>query len=95
MDIYDFGKGLIVEAGSFIEKRMLESFHIDSKSNPNDLVTDVDKETENFIYNQILEHFPEHRIVGEEGHGEDINDDEGVILDCRSDRRHFKFRSSS
>ena len=29
MDIYDFGKGLIVEAGSFIEKRMLESFHID------------------------------------------------------------------
>ncbi|WP_026867501.1 inositol monophosphatase family protein [Jeotgalicoccus marinus] len=79
MDIYDFGKGLIVEAGSFIEKRMLESFHIDSKSNPNDLVTDVDKETENFIYNQILENFPEHRIVGEEGHGEDINDDEGVV----------------
>lgn len=79
MDIYNFGKDLIVEAGSFIEKRMLESFHIDSKSNPNDLVTDVDKETETFIYNKITEQFPDHRIVGEEGHGGNIHDDKGVI----------------
>ena len=79
MDIYNFGKELIVEAGRFIETRMTQNFQIDSKSNPNDLVTDVDKETEQFLYARILERFPEHRIIGEEGHGENISDTDGVI----------------
>lgn len=79
MEIYNFGKELIVEAGKFIETRMTQEFKVDSKSNPNDLVTDVDKETEQFLYTKILERFPEHRIIGEEGHGENINDTEGVI----------------
>lgn len=79
MDIYNFGKDLIVEAGKFIEMRMTTEFKIDSKSNPNDLVTDVDRETEQFLYSAIHERFPEHRIIGEEGHGENIKDTAGVI----------------
>lgn len=79
MDIYNFGKELIVEAGKFIETRMTQEFQVDSKSNPNDLVTDVDKETEQLLYTRILERFPEHRIIGEEGHGENIKDTDGVI----------------
>lgn len=79
MEIYNFSKELIVEAGKFIETRMTQEFQVDSKSNPNDLVTDVDKETEQLLYTRILERFPEHRIIGEEGHGENIKDTDGVI----------------
>src|SRR5690625_4859404 len=79
MEIYNFGKELIVEAGKFIEKRMTQEFQVDSKSNPDDLVTDVDRETEQFLYTKILERFPEHRILGEEGHGMDIKDTKGVL----------------
>ena len=79
MDIYNFGKELIVEAGKFIEMRMTQEFEVDSKSNPNDLVTDVDRETEQFLYTKILERFPDHLIIGEEGHGQNIKDTKGVI----------------
>lgn len=79
MDIYNFGKELIVKAGQFVETRMTKEFKVDSKSNPNDLVTDVDKETEQFLYTEIQEKFPDHRIIGEEGHGENITDTKGVI----------------
>lgn len=79
MEIYNFGKELIVEAGKFIEKRMTQEFQVDSKSNPDDLVTDVDRETEQFLYTKILERFPDHRILGEEGQGQDIKDTKGVL----------------
>ncbi|CAD2079465.1 inositol monophosphatase family protein [Jeotgalicoccus meleagridis] len=79
MDIYNFAKDLIVEAGQFIEKRMLESFHVDSKSNPDDLVTDVDRETEQFLSQRISEQYPTHRIIGEEGQGHDVHDNKGVL----------------
>lgn len=79
MEIYEFGKELISEAGDFIRGRMLEDFRVDAKLNPNDLVTDVDHETEAFIYERILEHWPEHRIIGEEGHGTDVEDTRGVL----------------
>src|SRR5699024_7660325 len=74
MEIYKFAQEAILEAGKFIRKRMTEEFNINSKQNPNDLVTDVDKETESFLNNKIKEGYPEHRIVGEEGHGRDITD---------------------
>ncbi|WP_411843966.1 inositol monophosphatase family protein [Salinicoccus sp. HZC-1] len=79
MEIYEFGKHLINDAGAFVRKRMLQDFKIDAKMDPNDLVTDVDHETEAFIYDRILEKYPNHRIIGEEGHGTDINDTEGVL----------------
>jgi len=79
MEIYEFGKELINEAGDFIRKRMLEDFRVDAKLNPNDLVTDVDHETEAFIYDRILERWPDHRIIGEEGHGTDVEDTCGIL----------------
>lgn len=79
MEIYEFGKHLINDAGAFIRKRMLQDFKVDSKLNPNDLVTDVDHETEAFIYERILERYPDHRIIGEEGHGTDVEDTDGVL----------------
>ncbi len=79
MEIYEFAKHLINDAGEFIQKRMIQDFKIDAKSNPNDLVTDVDDETEAFIYERILAQYPDHRIIGEEGHGTDIQDTKGVL----------------
>jgi myo-inositol-1(or 4)-monophosphatase len=79
MEIYKFAQETILEAGRFIRRRMREEFNINSKQNPNDLVTDVDKETESFLNDTIRKRYPEHRIVGEEGHGRDITDTEGVL----------------
>ena len=83
MDIYNFGKELIVKAGQFVETRMTKEFKVDSKSNPNDLVTDVDKETEQFLYTEIQEKFPDHRIIGEEVTAKILLIQKGY-LDCRS-----------
>lgn len=40
---------------------------ITTKSNVSDLVTRVDKESEDFIVKTILERYPDHKILGEEG----------------------------
>lgn len=79
MEIYKFAQETILDAGKFIRQRMMEEFNINSKQNPNDLVTDVDKETEVFLNDKIKERYPDHRILGEEGHGRDIVDTEGVL----------------
>ncbi|WP_018662948.1 inositol monophosphatase family protein [Heyndrickxia acidiproducens] len=69
----------IREAGD----RIIESFEsplvIETKSDRNDLVTNIDKETEQFLIRKIRTTFPEHRILGEEGFGEEIKDAGGVI----------------
>ena len=49
------------------------------KSNPNDLVTNVDKATEDFIFDTILETYPNHQVLGEEGHGHDIDTSKGTV----------------
>lgn len=66
-----------------VRENILDSFNhtlnIQTKSDRNDLVTNIDKETELFLVNNIMKHFPNHRIVGEEGHGKDINQEDGII----------------
>ena len=47
MALYDFARGLILEAGNKVRLMMQEELDIKTKSNPNDLVTNVDKATEN------------------------------------------------
>ena len=53
MSLYDFAKGLVLEAGNKVRIMMKEELNIETKSNPNDLVTNVDKATENYIYDAI------------------------------------------
>ena len=45
MSLYDFAKGLVLEAGNKVRIMMKEELNIETKSNPNDLVTNVDKAT--------------------------------------------------
>ncbi|MDI9231185.1 inositol monophosphatase family protein [Staphylococcus caprae] len=79
MALYDFAKGIILEAGNKVRHWMKEDLDIETKSNPNDLVTNVDKATENFLYETIHHNYPDHRVIGEEGHGHELTDTNGVI----------------
>lgn len=79
MEIYNFAYELIKEAGKNIRNAIDDEIQIETKSNPNDLVTNIDKETENWLFENILKKYPEHKILGEEGHGRDIEDTDGVI----------------
>ncbi|ANU10431.1 inositol monophosphatase [Planococcus antarcticus DSM 14505] len=72
-------KSLIKEAGHRIRNSFLTDITIESKSNANDLVTNMDKEIEQFFIGRIRRDFPGHRIFGEEGFGDDIQSSEGVI----------------
>lgn len=74
-----FSLELIKEAGQKIEKSFEKTLNIQTKSNRNDLVTDIDKETERFFISRINEKFPEHRILGEEGSGDDLVELSGIV----------------
>ncbi|MDO5375865.1 MAG: inositol monophosphatase family protein [Staphylococcus rostri] len=78
MHLYDYAKGLVLEAGNNLRQWMTEALEIETKSNPNDLVTNVDKAVEQFLVDQITTTYPQHQIIGEEGHGHDVAALEGI-----------------
>ncbi|MFE8703696.1 inositol monophosphatase family protein [Cytobacillus sp. FJAT-54145] len=69
----------IKEAGDRINNSFEKTLHIETKSNANDLVTDIDKATEKFFISKINEKFPDHKILGEEGFGDELNELTGVV----------------
>ncbi|ULG75008.1 inositol monophosphatase family protein [Macrococcus brunensis] len=79
MSIYQFAKSIALLAGQRIREELSQEIIIETKSNPNDLVTNMDKATEAFLVSQINEQYPDHRIIGEEGHGQDVTDTEGYL----------------
>lgn len=78
-----YAKSLIKEAAHKIRVSFFNQIHIDSKSNANDLVTNIDKEIEQFFISRIKQDFPDHQILGEEGFGDEVETLAGVtwILD--------------
>jgi myo-inositol-1(or 4)-monophosphatase len=64
-------------------KLILASFsntlQIQTKSDRNDLVTNIDKDTEQFFIKKIRNAFPDHHILGEEGYGENLQNTEGIV----------------
>ncbi|MBM7692419.1 myo-inositol-1(or 4)-monophosphatase [Peribacillus deserti] len=78
-EIDTYAKQWIKEAG----KRIRDSFDleltVETKSNANDLVTNMDRATEEFFYEKVNKQFPDHRILGEEGIGSEITDLKGVV----------------
>ncbi|SDN23771.1 inositol monophosphatase family protein [Alkalicoccus daliensis] len=78
-ELKDTAVRYVEEAGIYIKEEMKKSYHIDTKANKNDLVTDVDKNVE-LLFKEKIEHdFPEHRLMGEEGSFEDIKDLDGIV----------------
>ncbi|MGX6442096.1 inositol monophosphatase family protein [Neobacillus sp. K501] len=72
-------KQWVIEAGEKIRSSFHQTLNIQTKSNPNDLVTNIDKEIEQFFINKIRTTFPAHKILGEEGLGDELEDLDGIV----------------
>ncbi|HET7629538.1 MAG TPA: inositol monophosphatase family protein [Bacillales bacterium] len=72
-------KAWMKEAAERIRKSFKKRIRIGYKANPDDLVTEMDRETEKYFADQIHEHYPDHRILGEEGFGDEISTTDGTI----------------
>ena len=77
MDTY--AKQWVKEAGAKIRASFESKLKIETKTNANDLVTNMDKDTEKYFVSKIKETFPGHRIFGEEGMGDEIKDLDGIV----------------
>ena len=69
----------VKEAGIKIIDSFESILDINTKSNVNDLVTNMDMEIERFFKEKITEYFPDHHILGEEGSGHDLESLNGVV----------------
>lgn len=72
-------KKWIYQAGDNIREQMEQAFKIDTKSNANDLVTDVDRATEQFFVENIKANYPDHKLIGEEGYGDKVESLDGIV----------------
>lgn len=66
-------------AANNLRESLNKELRVEEKMNARDLVTEMDKQTEAFFVQQIQSTYPNHRIVGEEGTGQNIDDTQGVI----------------
>jgi myo-inositol-1(or 4)-monophosphatase len=68
----------IMEAGKTIRDSFQDELNIKTKSNRNDLVTNMDEGTERFFIEKIRSTYKDHKIMGEEGFGDELSDLSGV-----------------
>lgn len=71
--------GWILEAGALLKQSLTASLDVQYKSSHNDLVTNMDKTIEQFFVNRIKSAYPDHRIISEEGFGDQIASADGII----------------
>ena len=77
--IDQFAKETIFEAGKLIRDTFSYELVVETKSDPNDLVTNIDRETELFFIEKIKSFDPSHKILGEEGMGEKVRNLDGPV----------------
>lgn len=76
--VYETAKTWIEDIGGVIRDNIDQPRDIDTKSNPNDLVTEMDKRVEQFFAEKIRQCYPHHNILSEEGFGDDVKSLEGT-----------------
>lgn len=74
-----YAKDLIKEAGIKIRHSFSSELAIESKSDANDLVTNIDKEIEQYFIHHIRKDYPGHLILGEEGFGDNLSALDGYV----------------
>jgi myo-inositol-1(or 4)-monophosphatase len=67
------------EAGKRIRDSFQTKLTIHTKSNADDLVTNIDRETEQFFIEHIKASYPTHKIMGEEGFGDKLDSLQGFV----------------
>lgn len=84
------------EAGEMLKDSLTHSLQVKMKSNPNDLVTEMDYKIERYLTKKIKSVFPDHLVLGEEETGADINTTDGILwiidpIDGTTNFVHQKF----
>ncbi|SFA51513.1 myo-inositol-1(or 4)-monophosphatase [Anoxybacillus pushchinoensis] len=69
----------IREAGERIRDAFQTKLNIETKSSPSDLVTNVDREIEQFFIERIRKTYPTHHVLGEEGFGDQLEALDGTV----------------
>lgn len=69
----------IRDAGNKLRRSLSGSLDVHTKSAHNDLVTNMDKEIEQFLVQRIHKYYPGHQIISEEGFGDKPTDTEGIL----------------
>ncbi|NQK44405.1 inositol monophosphatase family protein [Streptococcus suis] len=64
---YRLAQSLVLQAGGFLKTHLHDELEIEEKENATDLVTQLDKLTQQFLTNQIKNEYPSDLIFGEEG----------------------------
>ncbi|ASK63624.1 inositol monophosphatase [Virgibacillus phasianinus] len=77
--LYQDAKQWIKEAGTTIREKINDPLIVDTKSNPNDLVTTMDKETEKYFVNKIKTKYDDHQLLSEEGFGDKVKSLDGTV----------------
>ncbi|MBO8131830.1 MAG: inositol monophosphatase [Candidatus Marinimicrobia bacterium] len=78
--IKDFAIGVALEAGKFILKNMKKALKIDYKGRVN-MVTEVDKDSQDIIISRISKEFPNAGIIAEESDTKTVNKNITWIID--------------
>lgn len=65
--LYELAKQWTLEAGENLRESVKGTIEVEFKTSASDLVTEKDREIEQFFAKYIKEQFPEHFILGEEG----------------------------
>lgn len=79
VNLYEQAKTWIYKAGENIRLKMNGPLTIDTKSDANDLVTTLDKETEKYFASNIKETYPHHSLLSEEGYGDKLETLDGIV----------------
>lgn len=69
----------MLDAGTLIKERIDDPLKVNTKSNVNDLVTEVDQEVEKFFSDKIRQYYKDHLLLSEEGYGDDLKDTKGTV----------------
>ncbi|PKR78489.1 inositol monophosphatase [Halalkalibacillus sediminis] len=72
-------KEWILNAGKQIKQDMKEPYEVETKKDATDLVTEIDKKTEQYFIDQIFSVYPDHKVLGEEGMGDEVHSLDGVV----------------
>ncbi|MBU8906738.1 inositol monophosphatase family protein [Desertibacillus haloalkaliphilus] len=67
------------EAGDIVKESLSENIKVEWKSNPDDLVTEMDRYVERFFLEKIQAKYPNHSFLGEEGSGEEVASTKGTV----------------
>lgn len=80
-EIERMAKDWAKEAGHILKEYLLSNIKIkvESKSHPNDLVTEMDRKIESFLIHKISKHFPHHSFLGEEGSCKEARSKKGTV----------------